>query len=88
MDLREVGYDDRDWINLAQDRDRWRAYYGLWRLHEKIVPDWMPPKEPVTKTYRVEPVKETKETKEVTELQKTPSEPEVTGTQGQQFASA
>ncbi|KAJ4439145.1 hypothetical protein ANN_15102 [Periplaneta americana] len=24
MDLREVGYDDRDWI--AQDRDRWRAY--------------------------------------------------------------
>ncbi|KAJ4431604.1 hypothetical protein ANN_20203 [Periplaneta americana] len=26
MDLREVGYDDRDWIDLAQDRDRWRAY--------------------------------------------------------------
>ncbi|KAJ4434186.1 hypothetical protein ANN_22734 [Periplaneta americana] len=26
MDLREVGYDDRDWINLAQDRDQWRAY--------------------------------------------------------------
>ncbi|KAJ4430869.1 hypothetical protein ANN_19460 [Periplaneta americana] len=26
MDLREVGYDDRDWINLAQDRGRWRAY--------------------------------------------------------------
>ncbi|KAJ4429378.1 hypothetical protein ANN_21535 [Periplaneta americana] len=26
MDLREVGYDDRDWINLAQDRDRWRDY--------------------------------------------------------------
>ncbi|KAJ4441521.1 hypothetical protein ANN_11377 [Periplaneta americana] len=26
MDLIEVGYDDRDWINLAQDRDRWRAY--------------------------------------------------------------
>ncbi|KAJ4445072.1 hypothetical protein ANN_06871 [Periplaneta americana] len=26
MDLREVGYDDRDWINLAQDRDRWWAY--------------------------------------------------------------
>ncbi|KAJ4429530.1 hypothetical protein ANN_21699 [Periplaneta americana] len=21
-----VGYDGRDWINLAQDRDRWRAY--------------------------------------------------------------
>ncbi|KAJ4431451.1 hypothetical protein ANN_20049 [Periplaneta americana] len=26
MDLREVGYVDRDWINLAQERDRWRAY--------------------------------------------------------------
>ncbi|KAJ4443554.1 hypothetical protein ANN_05227 [Periplaneta americana] len=25
MDLREVGYDDREWINLAQDRDQWRA---------------------------------------------------------------
>ncbi|KAJ4439207.1 hypothetical protein ANN_07326 [Periplaneta americana] len=26
MDLREVRYDNRDWINLAQDRDQWRAY--------------------------------------------------------------
>ncbi|KAJ4429870.1 hypothetical protein ANN_22074 [Periplaneta americana] len=26
MVLREVGYDGRDWINLAQDRDQWRAY--------------------------------------------------------------
>ncbi|KAJ4446301.1 hypothetical protein ANN_12996 [Periplaneta americana] len=26
MDLREVGYDGRDWINLAQDKDQWRAY--------------------------------------------------------------
>ncbi|KAJ4429722.1 hypothetical protein ANN_21926 [Periplaneta americana] len=26
MDLREVVYDYRDWINLAQDRDQWRAY--------------------------------------------------------------
>ncbi|KAJ4450575.1 hypothetical protein ANN_02002 [Periplaneta americana] len=26
MDLREVGCDDRDLINLAQDRNRWRAY--------------------------------------------------------------
>ncbi|KAJ4436711.1 hypothetical protein ANN_16843 [Periplaneta americana] len=26
MDLKEVGYDGRDWINLAQDRDQWRAY--------------------------------------------------------------
>ncbi|KAJ4448080.1 hypothetical protein ANN_10092 [Periplaneta americana] len=26
IDLRKVGYDDREWINLAKDRDRWRAY--------------------------------------------------------------
>ncbi|KAJ4447220.1 hypothetical protein ANN_09222 [Periplaneta americana] len=26
MDLMEVGYDDSDWINLAQDREQWRAY--------------------------------------------------------------
>jgi hypothetical protein len=26
MDLREVGWDGRDWIHLAQDRDRWRVY--------------------------------------------------------------
>jgi hypothetical protein len=25
MDLREVGLDAMDWIDLAQDRDRWRA---------------------------------------------------------------
>ncbi|KAJ4447033.1 hypothetical protein ANN_09021 [Periplaneta americana] len=32
MDLREVGFDDRDWINLAQDKDQWRAY----RLREYL----------------------------------------------------
>jgi hypothetical protein len=25
MDLQEVGYEGIDWIDLAQDRDRWRA---------------------------------------------------------------
>jgi hypothetical protein len=25
MDLQEVGYGDMDWIDLAQDTDRWRA---------------------------------------------------------------
>jgi hypothetical protein len=25
MDLRERGWDGMDWIDLAQDRDRWRA---------------------------------------------------------------
>jgi hypothetical protein len=25
MDLREKGWDGMDWIELAQDRDQWRA---------------------------------------------------------------
>jgi hypothetical protein len=25
MDLREIGRDDVDWTDMAQDRDRWRA---------------------------------------------------------------
>jgi hypothetical protein len=25
MDLSEIGCDDMDWIDLAQDRDQWRA---------------------------------------------------------------
>ena len=26
MDLREVGCDPGDWIDLAEDKDQWRAY--------------------------------------------------------------
>jgi hypothetical protein len=25
MDLREIGWDGMDWIDLAQDRDQWRV---------------------------------------------------------------
>jgi hypothetical protein len=25
MDLREIGWDGMDWIELAQDRDQWRV---------------------------------------------------------------
>jgi hypothetical protein len=25
MDLRDAGWDDMDWIDLAQDRDQWKA---------------------------------------------------------------
>jgi hypothetical protein len=26
MDLREIGWDGVDWIDMAQDRDQWRAF--------------------------------------------------------------
>ena len=26
MDLREVGSNPRDWMDLTEDRDQWRAY--------------------------------------------------------------
>jgi hypothetical protein len=26
MNLREIGWGGMDWIDLAQDRDQWRAY--------------------------------------------------------------
>jgi hypothetical protein len=26
MDLREIGWDGGDWIDLARDRDQWRAF--------------------------------------------------------------
>jgi hypothetical protein len=29
MDLREIGWDGMDWIDLAQDRDQWRALVNM-----------------------------------------------------------
>jgi hypothetical protein len=29
MDLREIGWDGMDWIDLAQDRNQWRALVNL-----------------------------------------------------------
>lgn len=36
--------------------------YGVWRVHDKIVPDWLPPREPSKRTY-----KEKEETEKVVE---------------------
>jgi hypothetical protein len=29
MDLREIGWDGMDWIDLSQDRDQWRALMNM-----------------------------------------------------------
>jgi hypothetical protein len=29
MDLRERGWDDMDWIDLAQDRDQWKSLVNM-----------------------------------------------------------
>jgi hypothetical protein len=29
MDLREIGWDCIDWIDVAQDRDQWRALVNM-----------------------------------------------------------
>jgi hypothetical protein len=36
MDLREIGWDGMDWIDLAQDRDQWRA------LVKAVMNLWVP----------------------------------------------
>jgi hypothetical protein len=29
MDLRVIGWDGLDWIDLAQDRDKWKAFVNM-----------------------------------------------------------
>jgi hypothetical protein len=29
MDLREIGWDGMDWIDVAQDRDQWRTLVNI-----------------------------------------------------------
>jgi hypothetical protein len=36
IDLREIGWDGMDWMDLAQDRDRWRA------LVNTVMNPWVP----------------------------------------------
>jgi hypothetical protein len=33
MDLREIGWGGMDWIDLAQDRDQWRALVSMTTLY-------------------------------------------------------
>jgi hypothetical protein len=34
MDLRETGWSGMDWIDLAQDRDQWRAVVNTVMFHK------------------------------------------------------
>jgi hypothetical protein len=36
MDLREIGWGDMDWIDVAQDSDQWRAFVNT------VVNIWVP----------------------------------------------
>jgi hypothetical protein len=36
MDLREIGWDGMEWIDLAQDRDQWRV------LVNTVIKLWVP----------------------------------------------
>lgn len=50
--------------------------YGTWRIHDKIIPDWMPPKEPLPRTYRVDKEIEEQPETESKEVQTSSSETE------------
>lgn len=45
--------------------------YGIWRIHEKIIPDWMPAREPGPKTYVREIPVETSPTESDTSVTQT-----------------
>jgi hypothetical protein len=36
MDLRETGWDGVYWIDMAQDRDQWRALVNCWGVLEGL----------------------------------------------------
>ena len=36
MDLQEVGCEDMDWTDVAQDRDRWRALVNAVMNHQVV----------------------------------------------------
>jgi hypothetical protein len=41
MDLREVGWDGMDWIDLAQDREQWKALVKAGSIKRLEVLQWL-----------------------------------------------
>jgi hypothetical protein len=37
VDIREIGWDGMDWIDLAQDRDQWRAFANMVMNHKDFI---------------------------------------------------
>jgi hypothetical protein len=33
MDLKEIGWEDVDWIHVAQDMDQWRAFVNRFGIY-------------------------------------------------------
>jgi hypothetical protein len=40
MDLREIGWDSMDWIDLTQDRDQWEGSYKHGDEHSGSIKCW------------------------------------------------
>jgi hypothetical protein len=43
MDIREIGWGSVDWIQLAQDRDRWIRWWTFWFWRHGVVRGSLPP---------------------------------------------
>jgi ABC-type uncharacterized transport system permease subunit len=43
MDLRETGWDNMDWIDMAQDRDQWKAFVNtkFWEVLVWLQNQWL-----------------------------------------------
>lgn len=46
--------------------------YGIWRLHDKIIPEWLPPRTAIRRTYKVEKEEEEAEEPQTTEVSQQP----------------
>lgn len=45
----------KDVLEYAVFEKHMASHYGTWRLHGKVIPNWLPPKDPIFKTFRQPP---------------------------------